>query len=56
MGKQSNRQMIVYLPLVVLVTFLVAICPVVLVWWLRTSGAVSSTWAAVGLGAAEVAE
>lgn len=52
MGKQSNRQMFVYLPLVVLVTFLVAVCPVVLVWWLRASGAVRSGWVAAGLGAA----
>jgi len=51
-GKQSNRQMIIYLPLVVLATFLVAVCPSILVWSLRASGAVSSIWAAVGLGAA----
>ncbi len=52
MGKQSNRQMIVYLPLVVLATFVVAVCPLILVWRLRQTGAVSSVWAAVGLGAA----
>lgn len=52
MGKQSNRQMIVYLPLVVLATFVVAVGPLILVWRLRQTGAVSSAWAAVGLGAA----
>jgi len=51
-GKQSNRQLIFYLPLAVVVTFVVAVCPVLLVWWLRASDAVTSSWVAAGVGAA----
>jgi hypothetical protein len=51
-GKQSHRQLVAYLPLVLGATFLVAAYPVLLVWWLRGSGLVSSGWVAAGVGAA----
>jgi len=51
-GRQSNRRLIVYLPLVVVVTFVVAILPALLVWWLRGAGLVTSLWAGAGLGVA----
>ena len=50
MGTQSNRRLIMYLPLVAAVTLLVAIMPVLLVWWLRASGLMTSFWAGAALG------
>ncbi len=52
MGKRSSRQQIVYLPLVLCATFLVTVCPVVLVWWLRDSGVVTSVWVGIGIAVA----
>ena len=52
MGKRSSRQQIVYLPLVLCATFLVTVSPVMLVWWLRDSGAVTSVWVGIGIGVA----
>ena len=52
MGTQSNRHLIMYLPLVATVTFIVAVFPVLLVWWLRASGLVTSFWAGAALGTA----
>ncbi len=49
MGKQSNRRLMVFLPLALVATFVVAVCPLLFVWWLRGLGIVSSAWAAVGL-------
>jgi len=51
-GKRSSRQQIVYLPLVLCATFLVTVSPVMLVWWLRDSGAVTSVWVGIGIGVA----
>ncbi len=52
MGKQCDREPVADLPLVFLATFLVAVAPLLLVFWLRGSGAVSSAWigAAIGVG------
>ncbi|MDQ3644380.1 MAG: HD-GYP domain-containing protein, partial [Actinomycetota bacterium] len=52
MGKRSSRQEIAYLPLVLCATFVVTVCPVILVWWLRDSGAVTSVWAGIAIGVA----
>ena len=52
MGKRSSRQEVAYLPLVLCATFLVMVCPVILVWWLRDSGVVTSVWAGIGIGVA----
>lgn len=52
MGTQSNRRLIMYLPLVAITTFLVAVLPVLLVWWLRATGVVTSFWAGAALGIA----
>jgi len=51
-GKRSNRQEVVYLPLALCATFLVMVCPVLLVWWLRDSGVVASAWVGTGIGMA----
>ena len=52
MGKRSSRQQVVYLPVVLCATFLVTVCPVILVWWLRDSGVVTSMWVGIGIGTA----
>ncbi len=52
MGKRSSRQQLAYLPLALCATFLVMVCPVILVWWLRDSGAVTSVWVGIGIGVA----
>ena len=52
MGKQANRKLIVYLPLVLAATFLVVAAPVLLVFWLRKSGAVTSIWVGMAAGVA----
>jgi len=49
-GKQSNRKLIVYLPLVLVATFLVVVAPLLLVFWLRRSGTVSSVWTGAVIG------
>jgi putative nucleotidyltransferase with HDIG domain len=51
-GKQSSRQQIVHLPLVLCATFFVTVCPVLLVWWLRDSGIVTSVWVGIGISVA----
>jgi len=43
-GKQSNRTLIGYLPLVFATTFLVVVAPMLLVFYLRKSGVVTSVW------------
>jgi len=50
MGKQSNRKLILYLPLVALATFLVVAAPMLLVLSLRMWGVVSSVWAGMIIG------
>jgi len=50
MGKQSNRRLIVYLPLMLVATFLVVVVPLLLVFWLRRSGAVTSVWVGTVIG------
>ena len=50
MGKQSNRDLIVHLPLVLVATFLVVGVPMLLVFWLRRSGVVTSVWATTAIG------
>lgn len=50
MGKHSDRKVVAYLPLVIAATFLVAIAPMLLVLWLRTSGTVTSVWAGMVIG------
>ena len=50
MGKQGNGKLIAYLPLVVAATFAVVIVPMLLVVWLRESGAVTSMWVALVIG------
>ena len=52
MGKQNNRTLIAYLPLVFVATFLVVIAPTLLVFWLRKSGVVTSAWTGTGIGVA----
>ena len=37
MGKQTNRKLIAYLPLVVIATFVVVVAPLLVVFWLRKS-------------------
>ncbi len=51
MGKQNKRQMLAYLPLVLAATFVVAVLPVLFVWWLRAAGIVSSVWITMAIGA-----
>jgi len=51
-GKQSDRKLVGYLPLVLVATFIVAIVPMLLVLWLRTSGTVTSVWAGMAIGVA----
>ena len=50
MGKQSNRRLILFLPVVLVTTFVVAVAPMLLVVWLRRSGVVSSVWAGMAIG------
>ena len=50
MGKQSNRRLVVYLPLVFVATFLVVVVPLLLVFSLRRSGVVTSVWVGVVIG------
>ena len=50
MGKQTNRKLIAYLPLVLVATFLVVVAPLLLVFWLRKSGVVTSVWAGMLAG------
>ena len=52
MGKRTGRQQILDLPLVLCATFLVTICPICLVWWLRDLGAVTSLWVGIAIGVA----
>ena len=52
MGNRSRRRQLVSLPLVLFATFVVAVCPSLLVWWLRDSGAVASAWVGIGIGVA----
>ncbi|MEJ7714192.1 MAG: HD domain-containing phosphohydrolase [Thermoleophilaceae bacterium] len=52
MGKQSKRDLIVHLPLVLVATFLVVGVPMLLVFWLRKSGVVTSVWATTAIGVA----
>jgi len=52
-GKQAGRKLTVYLPLVFIATFLVVVAPLLLVFWLRKSGLVTSVW--VGMLAGVVA-
>ncbi len=52
MGKQSKRDLIVHLPLVLVATFLVVGVPMLLVFWLRRSGVVTSAWATTAIGVA----
>ncbi len=52
MGKRSGRRLVLDLPLVLCATFLVTVCPVLLVWWLHDSGAVTSAWVGTGIGVA----
>jgi len=49
-GKQSKRDLIVHLPLVLVATFLVVGVPMLLVFWLRRSGVVTSAWATTAIG------
>jgi len=51
-GKQSNSKLVSYLPLVLVVTFLVVVVPMLLVVWLRASGTVTSAWAGTLIGVA----
>jgi hypothetical protein len=51
-GKQSNRKLVAYLPLVFVATFLVVGVPMLLVFYLRTSGVVTSAWAGTTIGVA----
>lgn len=50
MGKQANRKLIAYLPLVLVATFVVVLAPMLFVLWLRESDAVSSMWVALAIG------
>ena len=50
MGKQTDRKLITYLPLVFIATFIVVGTPLLLVFWLRHSGVVSSPWVGMGAG------
>jgi hypothetical protein len=50
MGKQGNGKLVAYLPLVFTATFAVVLAPMLLVLWLRESGAVSSMWVALTIG------
>ena len=50
MGKQGSRKLIAYLPLVFVATFVVVVAPLLLVVWLRKSGAVESVLAGMAIG------
>ncbi len=50
MGRQGNGKLVAYLPLVFAVTFAVVLAPMLVVLWLRESGAVSSMWVALAIG------
>ena len=50
MGRQGNGKLVAYLPLVFAVTFAVVFAPMLVVLWLRESGAVSSMWVALTIG------
>ena len=50
MGRQGNGKLVAYLPLVFAVTFAVVLAPMLVVLWLRESGAVSSMWVALTIG------
>ena len=50
MDRQANRKLVAYLPLVFTATFAVVLAPMLLVMWLRESGAVSSMWVALAIG------
>ena len=50
MDRQGNRKLVAYLPLVFTATFAVVLAPMLLVMWLRESGAVSSMWVALTIG------
>ena len=52
MGKRSSRQQIADLPLAVCVTFVVTVCPLILVGWLRSTGTVASVWMGIAIGVA----
>ncbi len=52
MGKRNGREQVVYLPLALCTTFIVAVCPVILVWWLRYTAIVTSAWVGIGIGVA----
>ncbi|MDQ3632694.1 MAG: HD-GYP domain-containing protein [Actinomycetota bacterium] len=50
MGKQCDRKLVADLPFVFVATFLVAVAPLLLVLWLRGSGAVTSAWVGTAIG------